>query len=258
MRLISLLGIKYVELFANIFHLDPRLGKADTKKISSLLGEYDLIPLSMHAPFAKIDGGGSISKTKKLWEDLMNETFHLVEALKVPSIVIHPQALMISAGGNLQPIDLTDLLIDGVIPYANKHGIKVLIENLHPITFNAYFTIAELDNLLNSINDMSTGICLDTCHCISSGIDPVAEIETNTGNIEQIHLSDDLYEPKCHRHLPLGAGCIDWPSFFSTLNQKRFRGSLILEIDAGNQPFDTVKNSMIILDQCLTNFRYED
>ena len=90
---ISSLGIDYVELFANNFHLDPRVWEADMSGLASCLRDNDLNPLSLHMPFAGIQFGVSESSAKMVWMDLVQECLHMVEDLKIPAIVIHPQIL---------------------------------------------------------------------------------------------------------------------------------------------------------------------
>ena len=246
---IASLGIKYVELFANIFHLDPRSAKVDVRRLASLLRRNELEPSSLHAPFAGIDGDGSKIAAQRTWQSLMYELFALMASLHVPSVVIHPQALMLSASDKPQPLDLSLGVLGEVIEQANALGIEVLLENLNPLIATSCHTLHEICDLLERMDDTHTGLCFDTSHCLINGQDPAVEFNQNHKRIRHIHLSDNLYTPRSDRHLAFGNGCIEWPAFIDSLRQKRFDGNLVLEIDGGKDPLETLRRSLAFLDE---------
>lgn len=245
---IAALGIVSLELFANIFHLDPRSVKADVQRLSGVLKRNGLVPASIHAPFAKIDGGGSKIAAERVWKRLMGDIFALMASLRIPTVIVHPQAQMLSAGKDVQPLDFEQALLGEVIGQAHKQGIDVLLENLNPLNASAFHTLDEIGDLLRSMKDTRSGLCLDTSHCIIGGQDPAAEFNKNHGRIRQIHVSDNLHGPPADRHLTIGAGCIHWPTLISSLRQKRFDGTLMLEIDGGKHPDEALRRSLAALD----------
>lgn len=247
LRAIAHMGIKYVELFANIFHLDPRSAQVDVQRLTSVLHRNGLVLSSLHAPFAGIDGGGSKTAAKRAWQGLMVETLALMASLQVPSVIVHPQAMMLSAGEKPHPLELAQEVLGEIIGQAQTQGIEVLMENLNPLIATAFHTLGEIGDLMQGMGDTRSGFCFDTSHCIISGRDPVVEFNQNHERIRQIHLSDNIYAPRSDRHLALGSGCIDWTAFIESLRQKRFNGALILEIDGGKDPSEALQHSLAFL-----------
>lgn len=75
--------------------------------------------------------------------------------------------------------------------------------------------------------DLPLGFTFDPFQAAEAGTDPAALIRAMAGRIKTVHLAD--YGPGPIRHLPLGAGTIDWPALFQALDDVHYTGPLIVE-----------------------------
>lgn len=244
---ISSCGARYVELFANNFHLDPRRGATDPTALISSLKRRGLQALSLHLPFANIEGKEGGHGVRAAWLDLVEACFRVVEALHIPKVVVHPQITAPDEHGRRMALDVVEAVESHLIPRAAREGTAVLLENLHPIAFTSYFGCREIGAILERWNTKNTGLCLDVSHCFCSGLDPVEEIGLCGKWIREIHLSDNRYEPKSDRHLAPGAGSLDWESFLEAVQNTCTRADLILEVDGGQTPRAGVEASLAFI-----------
>ena len=243
MESIASLGIRHVELFANNFHLDPRLGKHDCDELATCLRKHDLKPVSLHMPFAGILVNPTGPSPQEVWMGLVRECFGLVERLSIPSIVVHPQFLASDCSGHFVVQEVMDLVKGEILPWAETARTRVLVENLPSYLFPTRWRWEHFGEVWERGGDSGLGWCLDCSHALCSGLDPVEEIRRSLPFLKEIHLSDNLPGTGADLHRPLGEGSADWRSIFDLLIEKGFDGDLILEIDGGEDPAGGVDRS---------------
>lgn len=230
---ISSLGVRYVELFANAFHLDPRLGKADVQLLLSCLRAGNLTPLSLHMPFGGVQAKHSEAAALKAWLGLVEDCLPVVEALKIPAVVIHPQFLTIEHAGSPMTVSTVGTVLEQVLPRTRELGVRVLLENLPSFMFSGYWESGHFLELFEKLNRSEVGMCFDISHCICSGLDLFEEIRRCLPWVREIHVSDNRQRSGADLHLPVQQGSTDWGSFIAFLREEAFDGNLILEIDGG-------------------------
>jgi len=74
---------------------------------------------------------------------------------------------------------------------------------------------------------LPVGFTFDTFQAGESDTDPAALIHAMDRNLTTVHLAD--YTPDGPRHLPPGAGTLDWPPILRALQAVRYSGPLIIE-----------------------------
>jgi sugar phosphate isomerase/epimerase len=244
---ISSLGVRYVELFANAFHLDPRLGRADVKELASCLKAGHLTPLSLHMPFAGIPGNRPESSVLGAWLGLVEECLPIVEALGIPTVVIHPQFLTSEQAGSPMALDTVGVVLEQVLPRMKGLGTRVLLENLPSFMFSGYWESRHFRDLFDRVNRPEIGMCFDVSHCIGSGLDLFEEIRSCLPWVREIHVSDNRMGSGADLHLPVQKGATDWGLFLALLKELGFDGNLILEIDGGRDAVGEVGGSVSVI-----------
>jgi sugar phosphate isomerase/epimerase len=75
--------------------------------------------------------------------------------------------------------------------------------------------------------DLPVAFTFDAFQAGESDVEPAALIHAMGDRLTTVHLSD--YEPEGPRHLPPGAGSLNWPELLRALQDVDYRGPLILE-----------------------------
>ena len=111
--------------------------------------------------------------------------------------------------------------VDKLIPYAEKTGVKIAIENLY-----ADWSIREINTLLDELNHPLLGVCFDSGH--SALYNAVGEELALCGDrLLGLHIHDNLLENDNH-WLPF-RGKIDWKDFAKGLVKTGYKGPLLFE-----------------------------
>lgn len=141
-----------------------------------------------------------------------------------------------------------------VVGYAERHGIRIAIENCPFEGQNVICTPEAWDALFAEIPSETLGLCLDPSHCIWQGIDDARVIREYAPRIYEVHAKDAEILPEgifrygvegprleelaaadgWPRHgwwryrLP-GLGAVDWNRFLSTLADIGYHGVVSVE-----------------------------
>lgn len=96
-----------------------------------------------------------------------------------------------------------------------------------------------LRSFLESLDCPNVGVNFDPANMIlyAKG-DPIEAMRTLGPWIKQVHIKDakaTLTPGTWGEEVPTGTGEVDWPSFFTTLDELGFSGNLCIEREAGNQ-----------------------
>ncbi len=247
LRRISSLGVGYLELFANTFHLDPRLGKMDVLELASCLKAWNLIPLTLHMPFAGLRASRSGPSGIQAWLALVEDCLPIVETLEVPAVVIHPQIRVSDQKGRPMMLDTVGVVVDEVLPWVRGVGACVLLENLSSVLYSGYWGRHHFHEVFEKVNQAELGMCFDISHCISSGLNLLEEIRPCLPWVREIHMSDNRRQSGADLHLPLHRGQTDWPSFFALLKSEGFEGDIMLEIDGGEDAVKEIGDSLALI-----------
>ena len=95
------------------------------------------------------------------------------------------------------------------------------------------FYVRELIEVIKGVGSKKLKICLDSGHCMGSGVKPEEEILASGKYLVTTHLSDVRSLLEDHHILP-GKGIINWKAVKAAFEKINFSGHFILEI----QPYD--------------------
>lgn len=117
----------------------------------------------------------------------------------------------------------------------------------------------EVDRVLDATDPTYVKVLLDVAHYQQGGGDPVAAVRKYADRILFLHIKDvqsplpgHTGEPmRSYRFVELGRGQVDLKAVFAALNEVRFRGWAIVELDAVPDKARTPKASAIIAKQYL-------
>ena len=124
---------------------------------------------------------------------------------------------------------------------AHEAGVTLCIENVSW----CYLRTPEQVQTLNDLG-VPLGFTFDTFQAGESGVDPATLIHAMGDRLTTVHLAD--YDPNGPRHLPLGAGTLDWPAILRALSDVHYDGPLIIEL-ADVEVLDVLRESRDFITQ---------
>ncbi|GAB4437426.1 MAG: deoxyribonuclease IV [bacterium] len=182
---------------------------------------------NVHAPYLL----NFATENDKLFKSSVNRAvrdMQIMKALGIKYYVIHPGSSPI-AGGLVRVKRAIDEVLKRV-----SDGI-ILVENLSGEKNDVGKNIEEITEIIDGFGER-TGICIDTCHLFSSGVDIRSEVELSRfydalvkNNLEKrvkmIHANDSkkALGSKIDRHEHIGKGEIGKKGFFNLLHHPFFK-----------------------------------
>ena len=155
-------------------------------------------------------------------------------------IVIHPMNLPHDPLYN--PKRAKDAAMAKLEPYINeakKCGIGIAVENMVDFRGNRRRycggDIYELIDLVDTINDESVGICLDTGHANIDGVEPAAAIYEIGKRLKATHINDN-HASVADEHLLPYFGLINWQKTVKALKDIGYDGDFAYEVEPHNVP----------------------
>lgn len=114
--------------------------------------------------------------------------------------------------------------VQELMSVANKHGVKLLLENI----ISEGTRIESLIRLLDEIDpEKKVGICLDLGHANIEG-EILTILSQASSRLDHIHVHDN--DGKQDAHLCPGQGTIPWKNVLDFLQEKEFKGIATLEL----------------------------
>ena len=193
-----------------------------------------------HAPF----GGGYDHYTQKLIPTFPR-VFEFCELLGVRQIVVHPLQKGRYYGHEQELFGMNMDFYRSLIPLAEKHGIKIAIENMwqtHPVTHRICDDVCadphELAAYYDTLNDPTHfTVCLDIGHTALCGREPEDAIRVlGKDRLGALHVHDVDYCNDLHTIPYLGK--IKWDRVVDALADIGYRGEFTMESDAFLAPYD--------------------
>lgn len=120
-----------------------------------------------------------------------------------------------------------------LIPYAEKYGIKLLIENIGFEVGKGHLTTAdELNEMLDRLDHPLFGVCWDTGHANLCGLDQYAEIKKLGSRLGGLHVHDNYgaQTPGADLHLLPYWGNINFDAVISALIEIDYKGTFNFEV----------------------------
>ena len=129
-----------------------------------------------------------------------------------------------------------------LIEEAKKVGVGLAVENM--VDFGKWRRrycggdIYELIDLVDTINDPSVGICLDTGHANMSGIEAGAAVREIGSRLKCTHINDNHDNGK-DEHLFPYFGTLDWKDLVRALKEINYEGDFSYESGSQRLPVET-------------------
>jgi len=199
--------------------------KLDLEQIrdcAAQLAEHNL-KTTVHAPFSGFNPGSPKKRLQKTAHKICQQSLQLAEALNAETIVFHPGIPYQAPAKTRQTWLATALHFwPEYISQAKQLGTILTVENIYEKTTELF---AELFAELAGAN---FGHCFDVGHWNIYAEESLTDWFNKLGHyMKHLHLHDNLGESD--QHLPLGAGNIDFPTYFKQVAQLDSPPSMTLE-----------------------------
>lgn len=234
-------GFSIIEVCSAPRHLDYHDANA-VRTAAARIDELGMAAYSFHAPFADHIDISALEPERR--ERALREILQAVEAaatLRVQYLVIHPgpeHAIVPPPQERLQRMENTVSTLNQVARRCSELGIGCALENKLPHLL--FGNISDIVWILDALEDVNAGACLDTGHAHLSG-DLFNLLRKLSRHLKMIHAHDN--RGNFDEHLPPGDGGINWEQVLSGLTGATFHGPLILEIAGAEDPRTTMSNA---------------
>jgi len=244
------LGCNALQIFSGSPRMWPRGGsriaEAEAARFRARRAELCLGPLVIHANYLiNLASPNPVMRTRSI--QAFHDELVRASALGADFLVVHPgcglgddsaRATAAAAQGLRQAargIRFTNA------PFAQLHqgGLRILIENTSGMGSAIGVRFEELRAILNGVDDLPVGVCLDTAHAFAAGYDirsetglaqTISELDRVVGldRVALIH-ANDLKTPfgsRVDRHAHIGSGTIGLEAFRRILNHGKLSARL--------------------------------
>ncbi|HEY5893858.1 MAG TPA: sugar phosphate isomerase/epimerase family protein [Chthoniobacterales bacterium] len=234
-------GFSFIEVCSAPRHLDYHDLNA-VQTAATRIHELGMAVFSFHAPFADHIDISAIETDRR--EIALREILQAVEAaatLNAQYLVIHPgpeHAVIPPPEERLQRMENTVGVLNQVARRCTELGIGCALENKLPHLL--FGNTSDILWILDALEDMDAGACLDTGHAHLSG-DLFNLVRKLAGHLRMIHAHDN--NGTGDDHLPPGDGRINWEQLLHDLSLGGFHGPLIVEMAGTESPETTMSNA---------------
>lgn len=237
-RLVTDYGLTAVELSLDLPMVHPTVFDASFyEDVADLQQELGFV-CTAHLPFLWIEPASLNERVRVAAIQSLRRTIELTRSITIDTYVLHLWGLattlitaqlqagpereaIVSALGMQAARSLADLC--ELLPPRD-----ICIENLEDSHLALTLALAD---------QYQTSLCFDVGHFAWHGEDPLAFFQEHRNQIREVHLHDALRQPAgsghlVRDHLALGDGQIDYGAILDMLEQMRFPGAVILEVNS--------------------------
>lgn len=235
-RDISYLGYKHIENFSFIVPVYEN-NKADLDKI------LDECNLTFACIYQELSGNydSDYQNTERCCRFMQENEIEILN-IEAPQVPVN------------DPVtdDLLDELCEAlnkIGEIANKHNV---VACLHQHTRTLCETQSQLDYIMTNTDDSIVRLCLDSCHLVLAGMDPIIVFKKYANRVSYVHLKDVIGDYKkpyresvTENARALGEGIIDFIPIIDVLNEAGYEGLYTVEVDYPNpDSFGAARTSM--------------
>jgi len=226
-RRIAAAGFRWVELWSDGCHVDPR-HELDVPALARLMRELGIGAHSVHTPFGGLELGHPVHCDGPASRSLIAAAIERAADLGARIAVVHPN----SYEGPLDPLlhaasrDEARAIVGAALEAAQRCGVRVAIENMVGVGYWRFGT--SLAELVEAFPDPRIGFCLDVGHATVQGLDIVSEVSAAGDRLAHLHVHDN--DGRRDQHLPPLRGIIRWADLDRALERVGYRGRRVLEI----------------------------
>lgn len=199
------------------------------KKIREHLDKVGLSCNQAHAPF-HFAYGSEMNESDPMYRSIVR-SIESAAILGAKSIVVHSALVPEDVDGEAYNVEFYKSLI----PYCEKAGIKIAIENLFLTDkkrgrFASRFGTPEtLNALIEKVDSPYAVACIDVAHAELTGTDADKFIrKVKPGYLQALHIHDNDYITD--KHLLPYSGKFNWENIMTALKDYGYEGELTLEV----------------------------
>jgi sugar phosphate isomerase/epimerase len=233
LREIADAGFTWIEIWADRYHLDPRLDP-DVDAVGRLVADLGLRVHSVHTPFNGLNLGHPTLGDAAEWRRLVGESIRHTGALGAHLAVVHPSSYRdpLPEGTEGQSREIARAAIADLTEIAASAGTRIAVENMTDFGYWRYGT--SIGELAAEFTDPRVGFCLDAGHAALNHIPLASEVAAAGDRLISIHAANNDGQRDLHS-VPT-EGVIDWPAFEATLAEASYRHHLVLEVNGRDDP----------------------
>ena len=233
LRGISSVGFRWIEIWADGSHLDPRLG-VDLAEVARLVDSLGLRVHSVHTPFSGLNIGHPRLGDPALWRALIGQSIRDAGRLGAEVAVVHPSGHRepLAPEEQAASVDAVRGLVADLVEIADASGVRVALENM--LDSGIWKVGKSLAELAGIFPDPRVGFCLDTGHAAVNGVDNAGEIRAAGARLVSIHAANN--DGASDLHYPPTDGVVSWPAVEAALREIRYPGRLMLEVAGRGDP----------------------
>lgn len=232
-------NVTQIELWGDTpTHLNPTASpRLHVDILQRLLRTTAIKPHSCHAPFTNLDLSDP-RRCKQAVHALL-KTIVFCHQLTCSALTLHISA---SPGVKTKAAlkQAKECAIDSlvtIISFARERRVEILLENLVPRAQHLRLgaKIEDLIDIVEALNGLGVGICIDTGHSVLNNHDPSDDIRKAGGWLRSLHINDNNGLEDLH--MVPGRGVIRWDQVYHALHDIRYEGVFMLEIE-GRSPIE--------------------
>lgn len=228
-------GFSMIEICSFPAHLDYHNRNA-VQSAGNMLRDLGIEAFSFHAPFRDTIDITSFDARQR--DSSVHELMIAADAaasMGVGHFVIHPGPERTGKPPDTEYVDRmrnAAEVLTRVAAHSRSLGMALVLENMLPHLL--FGQISDVLWIMGAIKDFNVSICLDTGHAHIGG-DLYGAAHKLSGHLKIVHAHDN----HGHRdeHLPPGHGNINWNRLVTSLTERSFSGTVVLELAAnGDDP----------------------
>ena len=204
--------------------------KENAKKTKALLDKYNLICEQAHAPFS-FTYEDSIGESHEKYRDIIR-SIEYASIIGCKNLVVHYVKYKVPYDVDYIKYNLD--FFNGFIPYLEKTGVKICVENLFrrssvKSAFGDYLCDPHRHlEFMEKLDSRYFTICLDIGHTASAGFLPEESIKILGKKIAVTHIQDTDYQDDCH--MPPYTMKQNWEEIIKAFAESGYEGNISLEI----------------------------
>lgn len=210
--------------------------RARARELRKKADELEIPFTQAHAPFNLSMADGEEANIKNTFEVTV-KCLECCEILGVDIVVVHPLQFRPYYSNKQFFKDLNMKFYSDLLPYCEKHGVKMACENMfrgdpnnHHIIDSVCADPEEFNDYIDTIGSEYLVACLDLGHCGLANRDAAYCIRTMGGErIKALHVHDNDFVHDMHT-MPM-MGEMDWDSITKALADINYNGNFTLESD---------------------------
>ena len=223
---------------------------ARAREMRKKADELNIPFVQAHAPFNLSMKDGEEANYKNTF-DVAVKSIECCEILGVEILIVHPLQFREYYPNKEFLKDLNMKFYTALLPYCQKHGVKIACENMwrhDPHNKHIIDSVCsdpdEFNNYIDMVNSEYLVACLDLGHCGLTNRDAAYCIRKMGGErIKALHIHDNDFVHDNHT-MPM-MGKMDWDSITKALADINYSGNFTLESDGFLSGFGKDENLLL-------------